>query len=207
LGKCVIVETKKYGGRTAATVAKDQSLTTPRIAALIEGFQRTYDVSKVMVDPGSMGSFAQAELMDHFGIFTEAAKKSKKNAHIEFLNGDLQTGELVVIRGPNQDLVEEITLLQWDSDAMDDGRLIEDRSYDNHACDAMLYAWRSGYHKDFEWEEHGPKPGSPEAEEALEEARYEKALADGAKAFDPYLDLDAIEEFADGLGISDVSED
>ena len=75
------------------------------------------------------------------------AKKTEKHAYLQMLNGDLRTGSLLICGRENQELLEEMSLLQWDLDRMDRGQMVMDRRrFQNHLSDALLYAWRECNH-------------------------------------------------------------
>ena len=68
---------------------------------------------------------------------------------------------------------EEAELLQWDED-----RRKEDGRFDNHSCDATLYAWRELRHYRSKPPDDIPEPGTPEAIE-LDLARMRERRLSG----------------------------
>lgn len=74
------------------------------------------------------------------------ADKQDKATFIEILNGDFSM-ERIRIHDSCTALVQELKSLIWKTDG---DRVIiprkEDQRLPNHLCDAMLYAWRNGYH-------------------------------------------------------------
>jgi phage terminase large subunit len=76
----------------------------------------------------------------------EYADKQGKVDFIEMLNGDLIQGKVLLHRD-NRTLIQEMMGLVWKTD----GEKIltpkkEHPALSNHLCDALLYAWRNGYH-------------------------------------------------------------
>lgn len=76
----------------------------------------------------------------------EFADKQGKVDFIEMLNGDLVQGK-IKINAQCQTLTSELKALIWKTE----GETIvvpkkEDPRLPNHLCDALLYAWRNGYH-------------------------------------------------------------
>ena len=76
----------------------------------------------------------------------EYADKVGKVDFIEMLNGDLVQGKVLIQRDCRV-LINEMMGLVWQTD----GEKLrypkkEHPSLSNHLCDAMLYAWRNGYH-------------------------------------------------------------
>jgi hypothetical protein len=185
IGQAYVVFTEKYGGKDG-----DKSgVPISRCAAEIDKIQHMYPITKVILDTGGMGAAYQETLAHDYGVWAEAARKHEKMAHIEGLNSDLRSGILKICRPDNECLIEEMNILQFGPDASDRGKFIEDRRYENHASDASLYAWRGGYHKDFEWEENAPREGTPEYEDAIREASFDSCLKQaglGPYAEEPY---------------------
>jgi phage terminase large subunit len=76
----------------------------------------------------------------------EYADKQGKVDFIEMLNGDLIQGKVLIQRN-NRALIQELLGLVWKTDG--DKIAVpkkEHPSLSNHLCDALLYAWRNGYH-------------------------------------------------------------
>ena len=76
----------------------------------------------------------------------EYADKQGKVDFIEMLNGDFVQGK-IKIHASCSALISEVKALIWQTD----GDVIkipkkEEPRLPNHLCDAMLYAWRNGYH-------------------------------------------------------------
>lgn len=78
----------------------------------------------------------------------EYADKQDKVTFIELLNSDLTQGVIKILNtDENRDLWQEMSSLVW----VTDGDKIkypkkEHPSLSNHLCDALLYAWRCGWH-------------------------------------------------------------
>lgn len=116
-----------------------------------------------------------------YGLSIQPAEKRFKNDFIELLNGDLIAGRVKIISG--SELETELCGLQWDlsNDAKTilarTGRLREDPSCPNHLCDALLYVWRFAYHYFSQPIHLGPTPGSPDWQQAQEDASIERFIA------------------------------
>ena len=96
---------------------------------------------------------------------------------IQLLNGDLASGVLSIAADRNQDLVSEISLLQWDADELAENKWVEDRRFPNHLSDALLYAWREARHHNLTGEREGPKPGTQAWLDAQEKKLLDARLA------------------------------
>lgn len=135
-------------------------------------FKQFPAVSRVMVDEGGLGKGYADEWRRRCQIPVQAAQKRDKLAYVEFLNGELDRGNVKLLDDPaTLPLIEELELLQWNEDR--DG--YDDRFFD-HAADAWLYGWREC----FAWSEAaaptaGPAEGTPEW--YVQQASKEKAAA------------------------------
>ena len=111
---------------------------TPRtIAAEIQRLERDHDFTEIVVDQGGLGGAYIKEFNEHYGIAARDVKKANKLGFRKLLNGALEGGELRIVEGSNDDLVEELGLLQWNDRGTD-----ADPSQPDHLTDALLYAWR-----------------------------------------------------------------
>ena len=139
-----------------------------RTAELVE----RYRPDAVVGDAGGLGKPYVEQIRRRHGIPMEPAEKAEKLAHIRLINADLGTGRLRMAEMACQALIEEISSLPWN-----ESRTREDPRYPNHACDALLYAWRR--HTAFS-NQRPPEPDSrlsdPSSPEAIarEYARYQR---------------------------------
>ena len=142
---------------------KESKLIPSVVAAHVEGLRVAYPFSRIVADTGGFGKGYAEEMKTRFAIPVFAAQKRQKANFIEHMNGDLRTGSIQICADKNKDLIEEISLLQWNVDAMERGRMmIDDRRFQDHLSDAFLYAWRECKHHGDDYEIEGPTIGSPE---------------------------------------------
>jgi hypothetical protein len=100
--------------------------------------------SKVIIDGANKQGVESMRVRS--AIPFEYADKRDKVSFIEILNGDFVQGK-IKIHESCQALISELKALIWQTD----GEIIkqpkkEEPRLPNHLCDAMLYAWRNGYH-------------------------------------------------------------
>ncbi len=107
--------------------------------AVRETIARFGDFEGMVADTGGLGKTVVATLNER-GLYFEAAEKREKYDHIELVNSDLLSGRIKVLS--DSYLASEMALLQWE----DSTYKKEDKSTDNHACDAFLYLWRYAHH-------------------------------------------------------------
>lgn len=148
-----------------------------------------YDYESIVIDPGGGGKLVVEELKQRYGVPAKVAEKRAKMAAIENLNGDLRSGGLKIVRDGNEDLLHDLSLLQWDYSKVakkgghgghisKDLVRIDDRTPD-HLADANLYAYRECMAYLHEDEELPPTVGSKAwtmaQESALKAAMTKKA--------------------------------
>lgn len=141
---------------------KESGLIPSAVAAHVERLNEEYMFSRIVADTGGFGKGYAEEMKKRFNLPILAAQKSKKASFIAHMNGDLRTASIQICRRGNEALLEEMSLLQWNIDAMDRGKMIiDDRRFHDHLCDALLYAWRECMHHSDGFEYDKPVYGTP----------------------------------------------
>ena len=134
---------------------KESQLLPSQVAEHIKDLVETYHPQSVVCDTAGLGKSIVEEMRRRYELPVRAAEKKTKNTYIELLNSDLHAGKVKIMRG--LPLLDELDLLQW----REDGRRAEDGRFDNHLCDAFLYAFRESKHYMEPEYIDRPKPGSP----------------------------------------------
>lgn len=172
-------------------------LTPSAVAAHCEKLNREFDFARIVADTGGFGKGYAEEMRQKHGLPVIPAQKQDKAAFIEMLNGDLSSGTLQIQSHSNRDLVEQVRLLQWNTDKMDQGIMVSDNRFSDHLSDALLYGWRECMPHNDEWEEAAPSYGTREywdkREAKIEEQLAAKILGEGDSLewFDEHADSDA----------------
>jgi hypothetical protein len=117
---------------------KERGLTPGDAAALIKTYDTEYEFSQMVADIGGLGKGYAEEARQRFGLPLQAAEKRNKRGYIDLMNGDFASGRLKIHGPRNKDLIAELVELPWSED-----RKKEAEGFDNHLCDALLYAWRA----------------------------------------------------------------
>lgn len=166
-GKCTVVETHKEEGLIPSVGAK-----------YITEFCEKYPITSIVVDTQGIGKGYAEEWDQKFGFNITIAKKGEKASYVEFLNGDLRTGAVEIVREGNEELFEEMSMLQWDPAKRQRGKFDYHRGYADHLADAFLYGWRECYHHRLENQQvsKAPARGSQAYWDQLEEELLETAL-------------------------------
>lgn len=118
---------------------KQSGMTVTEAAEKVHELQKQYPFSKVVGDLGGMGKAFGEEFQRRWGIPIEAAQKVNKRGYIGLLNGALERQELIAVEPTNSALLKEMAELPW----VDEAHQKEADGFENHLCDALLYAWRA----------------------------------------------------------------
>lgn len=118
---------------------KESHLIPAEIAEEIRFYISRYNPSSIVMDTGGLGKSIAEEMKKRHGLPIRYAEKRNKAAYIELMGSDMRLGHVKV--APNSPIIDEWKLLQWDED-----KRKEDGRYENHLCDAALYAWRESRH-------------------------------------------------------------
>ena len=149
LGRCYVVESYK-----------ESELIPSAVAARVETLMRRYPYTRVVADTGGFGKGYAEEMKRKFSIPVVPANKTEKTGYIEMMNGDFRSAALQICADRNKELLDEITLLQWDENKLGRNMYIFDRAFQDHLCDAMLYGWREATHHLTDWVKEGPRYGT-----------------------------------------------
>ena len=121
-------------------------MTFDQVVAKINEFMNDPDLapSRVVIDGANKQGVETMRVRSNIPF--EFAEKQAKLDYIEILNADLIQAK-VKVHTSCTNLISELTSLVWQTDG-DKIRLPkkEHPSLPNHLCDALLYAWRNGYH-------------------------------------------------------------
>lgn len=126
---CHVVSTFKKSGMNVTAVIEE-----------VRRFYRLYKPVSVVADTGGLGKAIVEEMKQRYDLPIKPAVKKNKYEYIELMNSDLFENKLMIY-STELDLIEEMQNLQWDAAK----REISDR-FEDHLCDATLYAWRESKH-------------------------------------------------------------
>lgn len=176
--------------RSVVVESHQQSGMIPsRIAVEIERLWNTHDLESVVIDPGGGGKLIVEELKQRYGIPADVAQKRGKHDFIELMNGDFRAGSCQIVRAGNEELLHDLSLLQWDYARLErkgkgafggktpkDLLQIDDRTPD-HLADAMLYGYRECKAYLYDPKQNAPKRGTAEWWEAEEQKLLDAAIS------------------------------
>jgi hypothetical protein len=128
---------------------KRTNMLTADIANEIKKLDAIYHFDSIVADAGALGKQIVADLNCTYGLRIEAADKAGKLGHINMINSDFITQDIIICEQDNRELIKEMLELIWDrAELLKDkgGKRIEDNRFDNHICDAMLYSYLHSRH-------------------------------------------------------------
>lgn len=123
---------------------KKNKLGIDSLAAKIQYFKDKYHPIAMVIDEGGLGKKINQHLSEKYAFAIEAADKQQKFMYVEFMNSDLLLGKIKIKK--ESKLADEMVHLTYNESLFNVGKREEDEYYDNHLCDAFLYAYRYSYH-------------------------------------------------------------
>jgi len=124
------------------------------IAAQIEALHTEYKFRYIVADASSPGIIE--ECRQRFRVPIQSSQRIDKLSFTELLNGELASGQVQLHGNQNRELLDEMNSLPRNEKGG------EDKRYDNHLCDSLLYAWRHARHVHSARVLAPPAPGSAE---------------------------------------------
>jgi hypothetical protein len=153
---------------------KQTGMTPSEVAEKVMRLEATFGFVRIVGDIGGLGKGYIEEARRRFHLPIEAAEKNNKRGYIDLLNGDMARGRVKIARPACDQLRAEWLELPWHED-----RSKEAEGFDNHCADAVLYGWRAACaYLEEPAVVVAPKPGTPEAWRAEEEAALERRIAE-----------------------------
>lgn len=156
----------------------------PLAAALerMEMYRRRYPGLRIWGDPARKQLYMEMAMRFGEGTVVNPAQKAEKRDYIDLMNNDWALGMIEIVRGPNQQYIEELLgLRKLIKSMIVDAALNEERTGDwiehpklaNDLCDCGLYLWRHSRHFRYQPRPTGPEPGTPEYQDAMAKEMWE----------------------------------
>jgi len=169
---------------------QQSEMSTDAIARQIAKFFAVYGDMPIVADSGGYGKSIVEELAATYALPIFPAEKTKKVTYIEFVNADLRSGAIQILVGPNGELTEQLSLLQWSDRWAEKGTPKEDKSSPNHLCDALLYSARWALYQNGAREVVAPDVHTDAWWSARAQELEENELEQMAREADPELELE-----------------
>lgn len=114
------------------------------MAQQIKELDERYNFTMKVIDSGALGKKITAEMINRHGIDLISADKGAKWGNIALMNDDFKNEYIKINPETCPFLADEWSSLLKEDDGEQKPK--EDARFDNHLCDAALYAWRECYH-------------------------------------------------------------
>ena len=118
--------------------SSESKLTPSDVAERVRALETHYRFQKIVGDIGGLGKGYVEEARRRFQLPIEAAQKNNKRGYIDLLNGDFARGRVVLAPKTNDDLIDQLESVPWNTD--------RSREAEGNVCDiadALLYGWRA----------------------------------------------------------------
>lgn len=140
---------------------KKSGLTPSDVGGEIRELQKQFTLTRVIMDTAGAGIGYKTEIEKRFSLSITSAKKQNKTGNILFMQDDVRTGRVKVLRDGCNDLVEEWTTIPWNED-----KTGPDDRYDDHCFDAANYLLTDLRH----WQhKEKPAPKTPTRRDRVDE--------------------------------------
>lgn len=120
---------------------KKSQMLPDAIARTIKQYESEYQPISIVAD--AQNKTVIQEISTRYGVNINPSQKQNKQDWIELFNVDLTLGRIKIKQSTNIEYIKEISNLPWKE--AKNGRE-EHPAFDNHLCDAGLYAFRYSYH-------------------------------------------------------------
>jgi Terminase RNaseH-like domain len=125
-------------------VFKQSELDLLEFLDVLQRYCSIYRPTQVVIDGAAKQSVET--IRNRLPIPVIASDKHDKSTYIRLLSADITCGKVVFVVNECDDLLKEAETLIWDEKAKQKSILKEDYRCQQHALDALLYAWRMGWH-------------------------------------------------------------
>ena len=115
-------------------------------AAEVLRLKEKYDISEIIADTAGQGKAHVGEWAETYGLAVTPAAKHDKGGRVQMMNADFMGGKLKIVAPYNHQLLNEMSIIQWDLDALDNRRFVWQRGFKDHLCDAAQYGFGGCYH-------------------------------------------------------------
>ncbi len=133
-------------------VTAKQGLT--ELVEQIQGLQKRYDISKMLIDEGGLGKKLAEEMRRRHHLPVHPADKARKMENVAFLNDALRTGKFMAKK--NSIFAQDSYLVEIDRDKSTPDKIKVKDNFHSDIIDAVLYAFKES--PAFAFQPTPPKP-------------------------------------------------
>jgi len=157
-----------------------------------ERFCQEYPITQIAIDASGGGS--KMILKDWQKLTTlpvVAAKKTHKASQVSVINGDFQSGKIKIAKERCKKLINDLMVLEWDSEKKVHNKYVYPRGAPDHLPDAFQYCYNLCHHHHHDLQrDMTVKYGSPEywerEERKMEEAQIAMCEAQDEAGLSPW---------------------
>lgn len=168
-------------------VMKHQGIT--ELVDQIKQLEAKYDVSKMVIDEGGLGKKLAEEMRRRHGVPVQPADKARKMENVAFLNDSLRTGKFKAKSASH--FAQDSYLVEVDRAKSTPDRIKLSDKYHSDIIDAVLYAFRESPAFTYQAPKKGPKYGTKEWADAMENTMWDAAQ-------EHFTELAALERYKNG---------
>lgn len=156
--------------------SKIQRALVDHIAGDLIGYNAIFHPARILIDSAGGSKVIAESIRREHGLPIQAAQKPEKQSHVARMNADFATQRIKVIAETNPLYIDELKKLRLDQRAWDRGEWKEAEKFQNHLCDATLYAFKDALHH---FATEAEKPNDPRSFEAAQEERFNRTYSRG----------------------------
>lgn len=158
-------------------ITANQDITT--LSSQIQYCIDKYNPDKIVMDEGALGKKIAEEIRRRRGLPIHAADKARKMENIAFLNDWMRLGQFKAKRQSR--FAHDCEHLQIDYDHSTSSKIVVKKGFHSDIIDSVLYAFKESPAFTYKAPDlklvHGSKEWSDNETKMMEEAAYEKAVA------------------------------
>ncbi len=139
----------------------------------IQDLQKSYDISKMIIDEGGLGKKLAEEMRRRYHIPVQPADKARKQETVDIMNDSLRLGRLMA-KGSSR-FAQDSYLIQIDWDKSSPNKIVIKKKPHSDIIDAVLYAFHESPAYTYEIPKEKPKPGTKEWADSQEDDMWEAA--------------------------------
>lgn len=140
---------------------------TQEVANIIKRLDKQYHFDYIVADGGGMGKQSVNDLNTTYGLWVQSADKYGKLAHQNTINSDFITRDILIYEPDCKNLIYQLETVVWNRMRLIEGDKVEDKKFDNHESDALLYGHFYSRHQWFKAKVERHVPTSKDLEDEM----------------------------------------
>jgi hypothetical protein len=130
LGQAFIVDSYEQG-----------QMQTVEALTVAERFCQQYPIRDIALDTGGAGKLVAEDWIKQTALPIKAAKKTHKASQVSVINGDFDAGKVFICRDKNAKLINDLMVLEWDQQKLEQQKHVYRRGFADHLADAFQYGY------------------------------------------------------------------